>query len=183
MLGGDWLTNNWKPLSTMARRKHPTEWRELMTHFCFYLDKNWPQFSLMVENDRMKFSNVWMSNNIKWPKSDFNKSIRVNNLPEEDYPIEDLEEQYLEIIAEDIDDATKEWMIDISKNYSSLNQFRIFKVRQIYLELPTHQKVLYNLYFTDMMSLRQIGAKLCLPTSAVHTMLNELKKILKDNVK
>ena len=183
MLGGQWLTDNWKSLSTMARRKHPTEWRELMTHFCFYLDKNWSQFSLMIENDRMRFSNVWMSNNIKWPKSDFNKSIRVNNLPEEDYPIEDTEEHYLDIGAEDVDDDVKAWMVDISKNYSQLDTIRLFEARRVYLGLPTHQKVLYTLYFTNMMSLRQIGAKLCLPTSAVHTMLNELKKVLKENVK
>lgn len=180
MLGGQWITDNWKDLSKYAKMRHGTEWRELLVHFSLYVHKHWITFSAIPDDiQRIKFARTWFKMNVIWEKSDFNKCIRVNNLPENTYIPDDVEEQYLDILAEDVDESVVDWMIDVKKNFSEESSQKLFKVRKIYLGLQLHEKVLYDLYFTQMMSIRQIGIKIDLPPSAIHTMLIELKNKIK----
>jgi len=171
-----WLTNNYKILAMWARRWHPEEWRELMAFMTLYLQKNWARFSKIPDGvERIKFLQTWMKNNVKWDNSEFNKSIRVNNFGEE-FQIEDeLIEEDFDTIAEDIPFEIREWIIDLRKKFSEEEVKRLVLVRTIYLRLQPHEKALYNLYFTDMLSLRQISSKLDIPLSAVYGMVTELK--------
>lgn len=180
MLGGKWISDNWHELQGYAKQRHKDEWGELMVHFAFWLDKNWSLFNAMPQIDRIKFSRTWFKNNATWSKSDFRKSINVNNLPDDFQSLFADEEYdaYIEINAEEVGDDVKEWMIDIHRNWSDRDAKRIIKIREIYLGLPLHQKVLYDMYFTNMMSMRDIGKKLNLPHMAIYTMINDLKKII-----
>ncbi len=180
MQGGQWITDNWKDLSKYAKMRHQAEWRELMVHFSLYVHRHWITFSAIPDDiQRIKFARTWFKMNVIWEKSDFNKSIRVNNLPEKTYIPDEVEEQYLDILAENVDESVVNWMIDVKKNFSEESSQKLFKVRKIYLGLQLHEKVLYDLYFTQMMSIRQIGIKIDLPPSAIHTMLIELKNKIK----
>ena len=182
MLGGQWITDNWKDLEGWAKCRHQTEWRELLVHYSFWVHKNWHTFSALPELDKIKFTRTWFKNNVAWSKSDFRKSIDVNNLPEDysDLISDDGYNDWMEIRAEDVDESIVDWMIDIHNNWSERDAKRLIHIRKIYLELPLHQKVLYDMYFTRMMSLRDIGTKLNLPHLAIWTMVKELKKTIEE---
>jgi DNA-directed RNA polymerase specialized sigma subunit len=165
-----------------SKRWSHDEWPELLSQMAIYLNKNWSRFSQIPDGEeRIKFLQTWMKNQVAWYNSDFNKTLRVNNLPEQvdigDSEYDDLIELKSEVVRDDI----KDWLIDLNQNWNDLEIDRLVKIRKIYLTLPSHQKVLYDLYFTKMMSMRDIGKKIDLPLSAVYNMIKELKeKILSE---
>lgn len=177
-----WFTSNYALICMWSKRWSHDEWPELLSQMAIYLNKNWSRFSQIPDGEeRIKFLQTWMKNQVAWYNSDFNKTLRVNNLPEQvdigDSEYDDLIELKSEIMRDDI----KEWLIDLNQNWNDLEIDRLVKIRQIYLTLPGHQKVLYDLYFTKMMSMRDIGKKIDLPLSAVYNMIKELKeKILSE---
>jgi len=175
----EWLNLNYKTIQLWARKWHHEEWRELIAHMTFYLRKNWSKFSQIPDGEeRIKFLQTWMKNNVKWKNSDFNKSIAVNNLNETflDESDEHFYYEQYDIIAEDLGQDVKDFIIDLDRRFSEIETNKIVLVRKIYLTLPSHQKVLYDLYFTQMLSIRLVAKKLQLPPSAVYGMINELKK-------
>lgn len=177
-----WFTNNYAVISMWSRRWSPEDWPELLSQMSLYLNKNWIRFSQIPDGEeRIKFLQTWMKNQVNWYNSDFNKSLRVNNLDEQ-LDISDVEyDDHLELKSEYIREDIKEWLVDLNQNWSDLEIDRLVKIRQIYLTLPGHEKVLYDLYFTQMMSMRDIGKKIDLPLSAVYNMIKELKqKILNE---
>jgi DNA-directed RNA polymerase specialized sigma subunit len=172
-----------------SKRWAGEQWAELLSEMSIYLSKNWIKFSAIPDGEqRIKFLQTWMKNQAKWWNSEFNRNIRVNNLSvdediqsdfgrrEEQISYDDLIELKSEVVRDDI----KDWLIDLNQNWNDLEIDRLVKIRQIYLALPSHQKVLYDLYFSQMMSLRDIGKKLDLPLSAVYNMVLELKKNIKE---
>lgn len=172
-----WLAQNYNIIAFWARKWHPQEWRELIAHLTFYLQKNWQKFSLIPDGDeRIKFLQTWMKNNVKWKNSDFNKSIAVNNHDDEWSIKDELDEQPYDILAEDMTDDIKQFVIDINRRFDEADVNKILKIRTIYLMLPSHEKVLYDLYFTQMLSIRGVANKLQLPLSSVHNMIKDLRK-------
>jgi hypothetical protein len=120
-----------------------------------------------------------MKNNVGWRNSDFNKSIRVNSMDEE-YDIPDIaEESFIEVTCETDREDIKEFMLDLNRRFSEYDVNRIMLMRKIYIGLETHERVLYDLYFSQMLSMRAISKKIDLPLSAVYNMLNDLKIKLK----
>jgi DNA-directed RNA polymerase specialized sigma subunit len=130
-----------------------------------------------------------MRNNVKWENSEFSKEKKVNNFEEiwdEDYsgrefhyegmPVESTSS--MEITAEDTTDDIKLWLIDIHEEWGD-NADKLIRIRKIYLDMNTTDKVLYDLYFTNMMSTRMIAKKLNIPSSSVHVMLTDLKNKIK----
>lgn len=177
----DWLKTNYDILSYWSKNWHRDEWRELIAHLTLYLEKNWPKFSQIPDGDeRIKFCQTWMKNNVKWRNSDFNKSIETNNLSEDfNFDVLEIYEEHYDVISEDLSDDVKEFIIDLTRRFSEMEVRQIIKVRHIYLKLPPHERVLYDLYITQMMSLRQVAKKLHLPLSAVHNMVTDLKNKIK----
>lgn len=179
-----WLTINYKMLSYWSRHWHREEWRELLAHLSLYLEKNWPKFSKIPDGEeRIKFCQTWMKNNVKWKNSDFNKTIGVNNFSDEWESSEELYEEPYDILAEDFTDDIKDFIVDLNRRFTESETKKILTVRQIYLTLQSHEKVLYDLYITQMLSLRDIAAKIDLPVSAVYKMVNELKYKIKNGIK
>lgn len=175
-----WIDDNYKFLAKWSKVWAGENWGDLLTHFTFYLHKNWAKFSLIPDGEqRLKFSQTWFKNNTKWSNSDFNVSITVNNLPEGWETPEKEYDDLIELKAEMMRGDISDWMYDLHTNFSQLEVDRLMKLRQIYLSLATHDKVLYDLYFSNMLTMRQIGVKLDLPLSAVFTMVSELKKKIK----
>ena len=116
---------------------------------------------------------------VKWSNSDFNKLGRVNNL-DENWEIEDVAEDCrLEVLAESDREDLKLWMKDLYENFGEEKAAKLMKLRQVYLKLETHEKVLYDLYFTQMLSMRDIGKKIDLNLMAVYVMVKDLKNKLR----
>lgn len=180
MNGGIWIEQNWPTICKWSKHWHEKEWGELSSQFVIYVDKNWLKFSAIPDgDDRIKFMQTWMKNNVNWYNSDFNKSIRTNNLNDEYEINEEEEDQFLEVYCESDRDDIREFMLDLYRNYSDWDVNRILTIRKVYIELPTHDKVLFDLYFSKMMSMRAIGHKLDLPLSAIYNMITELKNKIK----
>ena len=186
-----WFTSNYALISMWSKRWSHDEWPELLSEMAIYLNKNWSRFSQIPDGEeRIKFLQTWMRNQVAWYNSEFNKNIRVNNLSvdediqsdfgrrEEQIAYDDLIELKSEVVRDDI----KDWLIDLNQNWNDLEIDRLVKIRQIYLTLPGHQKVLYDMYITNMMSMRDIGKKLDLPLSAVYNMIKELKEKIKEEL-
>jgi DNA-directed RNA polymerase specialized sigma subunit len=180
MNGSRWVTDNYTFLETWSKRWSPTYWDELISFYCLYIDSNWTKFSAIPDgDDRLRFTQTWFKNNVGWKNSDFNKAIRVNSIDEE-YDIPDIaEESFIEVTCETDREDIKEFMLDLNKRFSEYDVNRIMLMRKIYIGLETHERVLYDMYFTQMLSMRAIGKKIDLPLSAVFNMLNDLKIKLK----
>lgn len=165
-----------------SKRWSHDEWPELLSQMAIYLNKNWSRFSQIPDGEeRIKFLQTWMKNQVNWYNSDFNKTLRVNNLPEQTEVVDVEYDDLIELKSEVVRDDIKDWLIDLNQNWNDLEIDRLVKVRKIYLTLPGHQKVLYDMYFSNMLSMRDIGKKLDLPLSAVYNMIKELKeKILSE---
>jgi DNA-directed RNA polymerase specialized sigma subunit len=178
-----WFTNNYALISLWAKRWSPEYWSEMLSQMAIYLHKNWPKFSQIPDGEeRIKFLQTWMKHQVTWSNSYLHKELRVNNLGEElDIPDKEYDD-LIEIKSEILRDDIKDWLIDLNQNWSDLEIDRLIKIRKIYLTLPSHQKVLYDLYFTKMMSMRDIGRKIDLPLSAVHSMIKELKEKIRNDL-
>lgn len=170
-----WIENNYAFLRLWSRRWAGQNWGELLSCYTGYLEKNWARKMVrMNDEERLKFSQTWMKNMTKWSNSEFNREIRVNNF-EEEFAVEDEIECHIELKAEATSDIS-EWLIDIHTEFGDELAYKLIRLRKVYLQLETHEKVLYDLYFTNMLSLREIGKKLSLPHSAVYQMINVLKE-------
>ena len=183
MNGHDWVRDNYQFLETWSKRWSPTYWDELISFYCLYIDSNWTKFSAIPDgDDRLRFTQTWFKNNVGWKNSDFNKAIRVNSIDEE-YDIPDIaEESFIEVTCETDREDIKEFMLDLNKRFSEYDVNRIMLMRKIYLTLDTHQRVLWDLYFSQMLSMRAIGKRLDLPLSAVYNMVVELKSEIKRRI-
>lgn len=178
-----WISDNYQFLRKWSRIwcNSQSDADDLLSHFTIYLHKNWDsKFKLIPDGDeRLAFTNQWMKNMVNWSNSDFNKQRRVNSFDEEwDVPDEAVDE-FIEVQCETDRDDIRDWLLDLHRNYSDLETERLVKMREIYLKLQTHEKVLYDMYFTHMLSLRKIGKKLNIPYMAVYKMINELKEKIK----
>jgi hypothetical protein len=183
MNGHKWVTDNYQFLETWSKRWSPNYWDELISFYCLYIDSNWTKFSAIPDgDDRLRFTQTWFKNNVGWKNSDFNKAIRVNSIDEE-YDIPDIaEESFIEVTCETDREDIKEFMLDLNKRFSEFDVNRIMLMRKIYLTLETHQRVLWDLYFSQMLSMRAIGKRLDLPLSAVYNMVVELKSEIKRRI-
>lgn len=125
-----------------------------------------------------------MRNQTRWKNTQFNKDIRLISGSEEwDFSLDGfIDKTYIEIGSEDVDESVKNWIIDLNTRHSERDCDRLIKIRQIYLTLPSHEKVLYDMYFTHLKSLRDIAKELRLPLSSVHNMVIELKNNIKNGL-
>lgn len=172
-----WITDNYKFLQKWSRIwcKDFDDADELLTLFTIYLSTNWFKYESMSDNDRLRFTQTWMKNNVNWSNSDFNKLKKVNSLNEE-WDIEDTYDDLIEVRCETDREDIKDWLIDLNRNYGEHQVEKLVRLREIYLTLATHEKVLYDLYWTNENSLREIGKKLNISHMSVWTMINDLKE-------
>lgn len=171
-----WFISNYKWIQYWSKKWSPQYWSDLITFYWLYIDKNWSKFSQIPDGDeRKKFTQTWFKNNTRWESSEFNKSLSINNLDEEWSIKDEAIDNGIEIAAECELNDIKEWLIDIHNRFSDLQADRLILLRKIYLELKTHEKVLYDFYFIKMLSMRDIAKKLDLPLSTIYNMISDLK--------
>lgn len=176
-----WLNQNYDSIERVAKNVSPTRWRELLTYYCIWLDEKWERFDAIPNNiERIKFTTTWLSDNSKWDNSEFNRDSRVNNLGEiYDVPDVKSDDEYIDI-SSDVDDGSKDMVLDLLYKYGECRTDRILKVRYIYLnDLSVAERVLYDLYFVKMLSCRKIAVQLNLPTMAAYVMITNLKNKIK----
>lgn len=167
-------------METWSKRWAKDDWSDLINHYVEYLDTNWKKFSNIPDNDeRIKFTQTWMRNQTKWYNSDFNRLHQLNDLGEE-WTIPDVEDDHLlELRCESDREDISIWLVDTYSEYGEWGTNKLIKLRETYLKLETHEKVLYDLYFTNMNTMRDISDKLDIPLTAVFKMIKELKSKLK----
>lgn len=194
-----WINQNYIRLAKVAKDVSPNDWRDLITHYCLYLDTNWVQFSVIPNNvERLKFSTTWLSNNARWPKSAFKLEFKVNNMEAQwDIPDTEVEEPNIDIL--DISDernnrvidpqikwmviSMKEWIKDTTDKWGEVRGTNLIKLRYVYLnDLTLTERVLYDLHFTEGLSVRKIAKQLDLPISGTYQMVRVLKNKLKNHV-
>ena len=179
-----WIDKEYKMLSRLAKNWSNDNWRDLITHYYMYLSrpKNWEKFKPLPEEDKIKFTQKWMGNSVKWTNSEFSKSLRVNNL-EDEYDIEETTyecETSLYVSAEDIDESVKEWLVDLHNNWGDEQIHRIVKVREMYLsKMKTEDRVLYDLTYNQQLTLRDISKKINIPLTSVFLMVKNLNEKIK----
>jgi hypothetical protein len=175
---------NWKFINKWSRIWSPDNHGDLASGLAIYLDKHWRKFSLIkTDEEKIKFIQSWMRNQVKWSNTDYNKDIRVNNYDEEWDRADDYHgERWMDIEAESMPGDLKGYLQDLTEHFGERDCYKLVAIKKRYLTLPQHQKVLYNLYFTEMNSMRDIAAKLKIPLSAVHVMIGELKNKLRDGL-
>lgn len=157
------------------------------------------QFSVIPNNvERLKFSTTWLSNNARWPKSAFKLEFKVNNMEAQwDIPDTEVEEPNIDIL--DISDernnrvidpqikwmviSMKEWIKDTTDKWGEVRGTNLIKLRYVYLnDLTLTERVLYDLHFTEGLSVRKIAKQLDLPISGTYQMVRVLKNKLKNHV-
>jgi hypothetical protein len=195
MNGEIFIVSNYTQLRLMSRRWGGGDWIDLLSYYTIWIDKNWTRLVNLPHDDQMKFSQTWLKNNSKWSNSEYNKMRAVNNLSSmtdndnSDINLEPLQVDYepgyddmIELRSETLPEDIKIWLFDLSQNFGEKDVERLVKMRAIYLELQTHERVLWDLYFTQMMTMRDISSKLKLPLTSIHLMIGELKTKFKEIV-
>lgn len=175
-----WFSDNWEWIDYWSRRWSWNHSGDLQSHLYLYLDKNWDKFKKIPDGEeRIKWCQAWFKNTVRWTESDFNKSISVNNFSEDWKPAEVPSESYNDLRPDAPSEDLANWLVDIFDNWGEVGGERLMRLRGIYLELDTHRRVLFELYFYKMMSMREIAVKLNLPLSAIFTMIKDLKLEIK----
>ena len=195
MNGEIFIVKNYGRLKLMSRRWGGGDCIDLLSYYTIWIDRNWIRLVNLPHDDQMKFSQTWLKNNSKWSNSEYNKMKAVNNLnpvtdnDDSDVNLEPIQKDYepgyddmIELRSETLPEDIKIWLFDLSQNFSEKDVGRLVKMRAIYLELQTHERVLWDLYFTQMMTMRDISYKLKLPLTSIHLMIAELKTKIKELV-
>lgn len=174
-----WIDNNYKFLRKWSKIWANDNWSDLLSHYVEYLDTNWRKFEDIPNDDeRIKFTQTWMKNQTRWTNSDFNRLHRINNLGEEWTIPDESEDQFLELRCESDREDINLWLIDIHSHFGDEGANKLIRIREAYLRLETPEKVLYDLYFSNMNTMREISDKLDIPLTAVFKMIAELKNKL-----
>jgi hypothetical protein len=183
MTHSHWINNNYDFLQRWSKIWAGDRWCDLISYYCIYLDTNWEKFDSIPDTDeRIRFTQTWLKSNVRWQNSEFNKITKLNDL-EENWEVPDEEQDdLLHIYCETDREDIRDWLIDIHKEWGESGSSKLIKLREIYLGLTTPDKVLWDMYYTNMSSMRDIGHKLNLPLSAVYQMITELKIKIKSNV-
>lgn len=112
----------------------------------------------------------WKKNSKFWKEIDI--SDQIDDIPDIEY------DQYLDLRAED-EGILTEWICEITHEFGEISADKLVKIRKVYLGLETTDKVLYDMYFTNEMSMRDISNKLNIPLSTVFGMITRLKNNIK----
>jgi RNA polymerase sigma factor (sigma-70 family) len=176
-----WLSENYTTLEYWSKRRDFTNWSDLITQLTLHLQKNWTTFNLIPDDKKIAWCQGWFKNQVRWLNSKHNVDVFGDELGGRTFmefktEIFDCEEE------EDFDkncdytDEERLWIDDLSDSQIS----KIKKIKLIYKGLSNEEQVLFDLYFKEMLSQRQIAEKINIPLSAVYNMLKALKTKIKN---
>lgn len=90
------------------------------------------------------------------------------------------EDHLLELRCESNREDIREWLVDVYVQFGDVGTNKLVKLREIYLKLEVHERVLWDLYYTNMNTMRDISKKLDIPLTAVYKMITDLNLKIKE---
>ena len=188
-----WVSDNYSYLDDLTKynfRYNKNEDMDMISYYYLYLlDRGWRKIYTLSDIDKRKFTKKWFHNTSRWqvlktkngkPTHELGE-LGVNNIPEDFIFIEEADFQIdIEINSEDLPDYMKDWIVDMTQEFGE-SVDKLILVRYHYLNsLTLPEKVLYDLTYTQMMTIRQIAKKINIPPSATFNMVRDLEKRLKE---
>jgi hypothetical protein len=176
-----WISENYIQLEYWAKRRDFNNWSDLLSHLALHLEKNWSTFETIPDDKKVAWCQGWYKNQVRWMNSKHNVDIFGDEHCGATF-IEfktEIYDQFDEVDFDLICDHTFDerlWIDDLSDEQI----WKIKKIKKIYLTFTNEEQILFDLYFKDMLSQRQIAQKINIPLSAVYNMLKTLKIKIKN---
>ena len=190
-LAEKWLLENYDRLWRMAKSRNPNDPSGLISHLTIYINRDFTKIQNIKDHDgQMKFCQVWMKNQVKWRRSNFNldQNLGKNELGDSETFVDDLikmsefeSTDEIELAAEtgELGQMSK-IILDWQRVWSDLEIQKIMKIKLVIREqLDDSEKIFMNMYIQQSLSLRQIAEKTRLPLSAVWSILQKIKSKIK----
>ena len=154
-------------------------------HICSRREK----YSAMTESQLEGNFVSFMRNQYNWnnctSNNSFLKQIKMVNEgnPDVNYDCQEFEAFInVEISAEEIPDLVKPYILDlINAGYSNEQINKILSCKDSYRSLNVSEQSLYDLYFLQGCSMRDISSIAKIPLSSIARMLDVVKSKLKEN--
>lgn len=176
-----WITTNYTQLEYWAKRRDFNNWADLLSHLTLHLEKNWTVFNSIPDDKKIAWCQGWYKNQVRWLNSKHNVDVFGDEKGGTTF-MEFKTEIYDEVVDLDFDlicDYTDEellWIDDLTEK----EIYKIKKIKKFYHSLSNQEQILFDFYFKDMLSQRQIAKKINIPLSAVYNMLKALKLKIKN---
>jgi hypothetical protein len=152
----------------------------LLGFLCEYLYHNIHKLSKLkgepINKVLLAFTTRWLSNQIKWCRSDFHlmnnpkNTITSDNIYTGEYSDEIILNE-----SELFDENYKEEFISLSDDYSDIQRDKIIVTKRFYSTLTPHLKSLFDLYFNEQLSLTKISKIIGIPATSLFLMIKQLK--------
>lgn len=177
----EWFSNNYNILKNIAKQ-YTKDYSDLVSLYYIYLDKRgWVKISHLTDDELGRFSRKWLKSNSRWQNVEF-EQMKVNNLPEYTW-VEDLSYYPTDILidSENSSDKIKEYIRDLSENFGDEGASKIILIKYHYENsLSDHERILFDLTFTEMLTTRGVAKRLRIPHTSTYIMIRDLnKKIIK----
>lgn len=176
-----WISKNYTQLEYWAKRRDFNNWSDLLSHLTLHLEKNWSVFKNIPDDKKIAWCQGWYKNQVRWMNSKHNVDIFGDEFCGSTFlefktEIYDQPEDFdIDMIC-DYDDDELLWVEDLTDEQI----YKIRKIKKLYLTFTNEEQVLFDLYFKEMLSQRQISIKINIPLSAVYNMLKALKIKIKN---
>lgn len=181
MIWSEWISNNYTELEYWAKRRDFNNWTDLLTQLTLHLEKNWQIFVLIPEDKKIAWCQGWYKNQVRWLNSKHNVDVFGDEVGGKTFM------EFKTEIFDSEDDGDFESLVDYTPqerlwidDLTSEQISRVRKIKTIYKSFSNEEQVLFDLYFKDMLSQRQIAQKINIPLSAVYNMLKALKTKIKN---
>jgi RNA polymerase sigma factor (sigma-70 family) len=138
----------------------------------------------------LQFSNKFIYNQINLKNSDFNRlkmdgfknssnchtpHVSIQEAPEINY------EQNYDLICENINKHTIDWLNDNIIIYGKEKAEMLAKIEIAKSNLDIYERILFNKYFDNQLSMRDISEQTRLPLSTIHQLIKNLIEKIKRN--
>lgn len=176
-----WISDNYRQLEYWAKRRDFENWSDLISHLTIHLEKNWQTFSQIPDDKKIAWCQGWYKNQVRWLNSKHNVDVFGDEFGGKTFmefktEIFEWGEEIEPHMAIDYSQEEQMWIDELD----DLSIAKIRKIKAIYQMMTSDEKVLFDLYFTQMLSQREIAKKINIPLSAVYNMLKRLKTKIKD---
>lgn len=174
-----WIYTHYKRLTQIAG-SYTTDNYDLVSYYYMYLSKmGWDKIKNMPQNDKMKYSRVWLRNQSEWENVPFSH-MGVNNLGEE-YNIKDDKQDCVDIFinAEDTSDHLKDYIIDMTNEWGAEKTDKLLLIKYHYIHsLDISERILFDLVYTKLMTTREVSKHINVPHTSCWLLIKELENKL-----
>jgi DNA-directed RNA polymerase specialized sigma subunit len=168
----EYFTKNYKRLKEYFYKFCSYQEREhfdvMISNLYQHIFQNQEKLKGIIERDELQFFCVsYIYNQRNWNGTEYKNYINIkenyNDLLNEDFVILNQDVDYEEVYQKELDYNNK------------LNKIKIG-----YLNLPLHEKILYDKYFIQKQSMREIAGDIGVSHVSIHYSLQSIKKKIKN---